>query len=130
MSNQDLIARAREFVKYPNIHFHYKDGAEVMAALADALEAEDAHFEHMVKAVEALEGIGPSVTHDPHGDRKRLNTGVALALQFLRLTASTEQAADPAAAEATSHASELAGYILTDDMEVEGVRVRSYRKLG
>lgn len=33
-----LITRAREFVAVPNVHFHYRDGAEVMAALADALE--------------------------------------------------------------------------------------------
>lgn len=37
-----LIARARDFVQHPNVHFHYKDGAEVMAALADALEAASA----------------------------------------------------------------------------------------
>lgn len=34
-----LISRAREFVLHPNVHFHYKDGAEVMAALVALLDA-------------------------------------------------------------------------------------------
>lgn len=37
VGDEELIAEAREMVRYPVTHFHYADGARVMNALADRL---------------------------------------------------------------------------------------------
>lgn len=68
---KDLIERAREMVRLPNVHFHYSDGPEVMGLLADALSRlekenvdKDASIEALEKALRPFAEFGENTNAD------------------------------------------------------------------
>ncbi len=82
---QGLVEKARDFCRYPNIHFHYQDGPQVMGALADAVEvltaraeaaeqslseARDKALEEAAQAVEAFTPIRPAFETEDEGGQK------------------------------------------------------------